>query len=261
MRDNVDLAWLQDLLLRDAAQVHSLVAAGMHPQDAMRVLHLRAHDESERASVRVDLSSEACFWLNDLESDATYKCAQARAFVWAALDKARLDLHALYRPLSTECRRRGMVVCTGTPHRALRLCCSRTARCTIAHGGAPREVRAPACREWSKDLKNLLNGGGMYDPPAQVGRNALNLQLIADPLSREGAALVGAGVQLFLQGTALRIGALFVWPGVGEDVGDTPFADMPLQHQFVRCAAVRPTGACRVVHWASLMRHGAGAPR
>lgn len=79
----------------------------------------------------------------------------------------------------------------------------------------------------------------MYDPPPQVGRNALNLQLIADPLSPQGAALADAGVQLYLQGNALRVGALFVWPGMGDDVSGTAFEDLPLQHQFVRCAAAR----------------------
>lgn len=110
MRDNLDLAWLQDVLLRDASQVQSLVAAGLHPQDAMRVLHLRAHDESERASVRVDLSGEASFWLNDLESDATYKCAPRslahhqhgpeRSTTWPS-HKARLSTPYAYESAST----------------------------------------------------------------------------------------------------------------------------------------------------------------
>jgi hypothetical protein len=73
LRDNLDVAWLQDVLLRDAKVLHALRSAGFHAQDAMEVLQLRAYDESHAASVRVDLSGEACFWLNDLESDKSYQ--------------------------------------------------------------------------------------------------------------------------------------------------------------------------------------------
>jgi hypothetical protein len=73
LRDNLDTAWLQDVLLRDARVLHALRSAGLHAQDAMKVLQLRALDESNTASVRVDISGNSSFWLNDLESDKSYQ--------------------------------------------------------------------------------------------------------------------------------------------------------------------------------------------
>lgn len=75
--DNLDLAWLQGVLLQDARSMASLVEIGLNADTAQRVLQLRAHDQSGRTAVRVNLTSEATFWLNDLERDSMYKCAAA----------------------------------------------------------------------------------------------------------------------------------------------------------------------------------------
>jgi hypothetical protein len=75
LEDNIDLAWLQGHLLQDLQAIESLAEAGMHPDDAQRILQLRAHDKSGRASVRVNLTGDATFWLNDLEKDSVYRSA------------------------------------------------------------------------------------------------------------------------------------------------------------------------------------------
>ena len=75
LSDNVDLAWLQGHLLNEVVALDALVRAGMRPTDARAVLQLRVQDTSASATVRVNLTGDATFWLNDLESDEPYKCA------------------------------------------------------------------------------------------------------------------------------------------------------------------------------------------
>ena len=72
--DNLDLSWLQGFLLQDLKSMSSLVHAGVESDVAQQVLQLRAHDQSSRTAVRVNLTSEASFWLNDLEKDSMYRC-------------------------------------------------------------------------------------------------------------------------------------------------------------------------------------------
>ena len=76
--DNVDLAWLQEHLLRDQRLSAALVDAGVPAEDASKLLQLRAHDKTIQADVRVNLTGSECFWLNDIENDAPYKCATLR---------------------------------------------------------------------------------------------------------------------------------------------------------------------------------------
>lgn len=75
--ENINFAVLESVLLRDAMSVAALNAAGLHPSDARAMLSLRAHDRSAQPSVRLDLRSEACFWLNDLEKDPVYRSVAA----------------------------------------------------------------------------------------------------------------------------------------------------------------------------------------
>lgn len=76
--ENINFAVLESVLLRDAMSVAALNAAGLHPGDARAMLSLRAHDRSAQPSVRLDLRTEACFWLNDLEKDPVYRSVAAR---------------------------------------------------------------------------------------------------------------------------------------------------------------------------------------
>lgn len=76
--ENVNFAVLESVLLRDAMAVAALHRAGLHPKDARAILSLRAHDRSAQPSVRLDLRSPACFWLNNLEKDRAYRCVSAR---------------------------------------------------------------------------------------------------------------------------------------------------------------------------------------
>lgn len=73
--ENINLAVLESLLLRDALSMSALNAAGLQSSDARAILSLRAHDRSAKPSVRLDLRSHTCFWLNDLEKDVAYRCA------------------------------------------------------------------------------------------------------------------------------------------------------------------------------------------
>lgn len=75
----------------------------------------------------------------------------------------------------------------------------------------------------------------------QVRRNALNLQLVVDPLSQEGLELGRAALSLFAQGGAVRIGALFTCELSSSDV---PFSDMALGGQFVRWVLSLQSWAC-----------------
>ena len=75
--DNLDFAWLQHHLLQDQLRMQALVQAGFHSSDANRVLQLRAHTTPVGASLRVNLTGSACFWLNDVETDPAYKCVHA----------------------------------------------------------------------------------------------------------------------------------------------------------------------------------------
>jgi hypothetical protein len=71
----VDLGWLLDHMRQDLLAIEALSDAGLQPQDAQRVLHLRAHDKAGQSTVRVNLTGEETFWLNDLERDDVYRCA------------------------------------------------------------------------------------------------------------------------------------------------------------------------------------------
>jgi hypothetical protein len=76
----------------------------------------------------------------------------------------------------------------------------------------------------------------MFGGPVQVRRNMINLHIIGDPLSVEGCELVSAALQLYMQGTCVRIGALFTSDlEGGADKQSVPFADLSLHGQFVRC--------------------------
>lgn len=68
------MVWLQGHLLQDQLRLQALVHAGFHSDDATRVLQLRASAKPAGASVRVNLTGSACFWLNDVETDPAYKC-------------------------------------------------------------------------------------------------------------------------------------------------------------------------------------------
>lgn len=76
--ENINFAVLESVLLRDALSVATMHRAGLHAQDARAVLGLRAHDQSAKPSVRLDLRSDTCFWLNDLEKDSAYRYVHAR---------------------------------------------------------------------------------------------------------------------------------------------------------------------------------------
>lgn len=80
--ENINFAVLESVLLRDALSVAALHAAGMHSEDARAILSLRAHDQSTQPVVRLDLRSETCFWLNDLEKDPAYRYIPARLVHW-----------------------------------------------------------------------------------------------------------------------------------------------------------------------------------
>jgi hypothetical protein len=72
--DNIDLAWLQSHLLQDLQSIETLVDAGLHPTDASKVLMLRADEGAGKTNVRVNLTGDSTFWLNDIESDEIYRC-------------------------------------------------------------------------------------------------------------------------------------------------------------------------------------------
>ena len=85
----------------------------------------------------------------------------------------------------------------------------------------------------------LVSGMALFGGAPQVRRNAINLQLIADPLSTAGLQLVSAAVQLYMQGGPVRIGAFFTPHLCTADApGTVAFADMPLHCQFARCVTL-----------------------
>jgi hypothetical protein len=75
----------------------------------------------------------------------------------------------------------------------------------------------------------------MFAPPLQVARNVLHLQFITDPLSAESADLPGLALQIYMQGSVVRIGALFSWLGMDQELtAKKPFAEQSIQHQFAQ---------------------------
>jgi hypothetical protein len=75
----------------------------------------------------------------------------------------------------------------------------------------------------------------MFAPPPRVARNVLHLQFIADPLSGESLDLVALALQTYMQGSPVRIGALFSWHSMeGELHEDKPFLERSIHHQFVQ---------------------------
>lgn len=83
-----------------------------------------------------------------------------------------------------------------------------------------------------------MSGAAAFGGPPQLRRNAVNLQLVVDPLSLEGLQLASVGLQMYAQGTCARIGALFTADlDASADTSAVAFADLSMQGQFARCGA------------------------
>jgi Thioredoxin-like domain len=101
-----------------------------------------------------------------------------------------------------------------------------------------------ACSGWDPSIKGFISSMNMFGMPPAVRRNALHLQVVSDPLSRDTFALQSTLMRMYVDGLPLRIGAIFVLEedaeladkrrlrGAAEAL---PFDEMSLASQFVRC--------------------------
>jgi hypothetical protein len=97
------------------------------------------------------------------------------------------------------------------------------------------------CRNWSPFLSNFLN----HQPTSEndiwpkVARNAINLQVIIDPLTPVVRHLVHDLLSFFMRSAPVRIGVLFIAPNATASesrlgLESTP-AKLTSQELFVRC--------------------------
>ena len=76
----------------------------------------------------------------------------------------------------------------------------------------------------------------MFGQPPQLRRNAVNLQLIVDPISPAGLQLAGSAIQMYMQGICARIGVLFTSDLDVAVTEASKLGDLSLQGQFARYA-------------------------
>lgn len=69
------------------------------------------------------------------------------------------------------------------------------------------------CRDWPPFLSNFVSSANsMFGLVPKVARNAINLQLIVDPLAPTTRSLLPDVLQLYMQSMPVRIGVLFITP-------------------------------------------------
>jgi hypothetical protein len=116
---------------------------------------------------------------------------------------------------------------------------------------------AVPCRDWSSFLSNFLGASsGVFAGVPKVARNAINLQLIADPLSPFVRPVVPDVLQLYLQQMPVRVGVLFIVPndtGSDSQLGtEAESASLTGQGLFVRCESCHAIFAFHWLHAAAV---------
>eukprot|EP00892_Ulva_mutabilis_P002282 jgi/Ulvmu1/12054/UM083_0067.1 len=189
--ENINFAVLESVLLRDSLSIAALHRAGLHAQDARAMLTLRAHDQSAEPTVRLDLRTPTCFWLNDLENDAAY-------------------------------------------------------------------------RRWPSTLQGFLSQQTMFGPPATVARNAINIQLIMEPLSAASFQPLASVLQLHGQQYPVRIGVFFILPESDRGPAPAPYRNLSPAGQFLRLFVLMDEAFSTLAawqFWLALMQASSGAMR
>lgn len=69
------------------------------------------------------------------------------------------------------------------------------------------------CSEWPPFLSNFVSpANSLFGAIPKVARNAINLQLIVDPLAPSTRTILPDALQMYMQSLPVRIGVLFITP-------------------------------------------------
>lgn len=84
-------------------------------------------------------------------------------------------------------------------------------------------------------MQGFLSPITMFGPPPRVARNAVNIQLIMQPLSPSSIQVLGPLLQLHAQQFPVRIGVFFVLPESDQHQATVSYKKMTPTGQFLRC--------------------------
>lgn len=83
-------------------------------------------------------------------------------------------------------------------------------------------------------MKGFLSPQSMFGPPPAVARNAINVQLVMEPLSASTLQALGSILQLHAQQYPIRVGVFFVLPEAERSRLDAPYKKLAPEGQFLR---------------------------